>query len=126
MICAKTGPFTNRSRRPPELLVENLGAGDVGRHQVGRELDPLEIEVEDVGQRPDQQRLGEAGHAGDQAVAAGEQRHQHLVDDVVLSDDDLAKLGEDAFAPFGDKFHAGGASLRLVVQTLSFASSADV
>ena len=48
--------------------------------------------------RLDQQRLGQARHAGDQAVPAGEQRHQHLVDDRVLADDDLADLAEDALA----------------------------
>mgnify|MGYP003693796461 CR=1 FL=1 len=95
MICAKIGPFTNRSRRAALFFVEDLGAGDVRRHQVGRELDPLEIEIEDVGERLDQQRLGQAGHAGDQAVAAGEQRDEHLLDDLVLSDDDLAQLGEN-------------------------------
>ena len=40
--------------------------------------------------------LARPGHAGDQAVAAGEERHQHFVDDRVLPDDDLADLGEDA------------------------------
>ena len=105
--------------QPPRalLFVEDLGAGDVGRHQVGRELDALEVEIEDVGERLDQQRLGQARHAGDQAVAAGEQRDQHLLDDLVLADDDLAELGEDALAAFGDalrrstrgdrRFHAG-------------------
>ena len=56
----------------------------------------LNVEVEDLGERLDQQRLGQPGHAGDQAVAAGEQRDQHLIDDLVLADDDLAQLGEDA------------------------------
>ena len=42
------------------------------------------------------------GHAGDQAVAAGEQRDQHLLDDFVLADDDLAELGENALAAFRD------------------------
>ena len=109
MICAKIGPCTNRSVRVAVLLVEDLGAGDVGRHQVGRELDPLEGEVEDLGERLDEQRLGETRHAGDQAVAAGEERHQHLVDDLVLADDDLAELGEDPAAPVLDAFgEAGG------------------
>ena len=88
------------------LLVEDLGAGDVGRHQIGRELDALEVEIEDVGERLDEQRLRQAGHAGDQAVAAGEERDQHLLDDLVLSDDDLAELGENALAAFGDALGA--------------------
>ena len=43
-----------------------------------------------LGQRLDEQRLGQPGHADEQAVAAGEQRDQHLIDDLVLADDDLA------------------------------------
>jgi hypothetical protein len=46
----------------------------------------------------DQQRLGQAGHADDEAVAADEQRQQHLVDDVVLADDQLLELGDDLVA----------------------------
>ena len=86
------------------LLVEHLGAGDVRRHQVGRELNPLEAEVEDRRERLDQQRLGQPGHAGDQAVAAREQRDEDLVDHLVLPDDDLAELGEDLLAPLLDAF----------------------
>ena len=95
----------HEAKRPmPRLFVEDLGAGDVGRHQVRRELDPLERQIEDLRDGLDQQRLGQSGHAGDQAMAAGEQRHQHLVDDFVLADDDLADLGENPRPPFGDAF----------------------
>ena len=91
MICAKIGPARTQ-RAVAAVLVEDLGAGDVGRHQVGRELDALEAQVEDLRQRLDQQRLGQPGHAGEQAVAAGEERDQDLIDDLVLADDDLAQL----------------------------------
>jgi hypothetical protein len=86
------------------ILVENFGAGNVGRHQVGRELDALEIQVEDLRQRFHQQRLGESRHAGDQAMAAAEQRHQHLVDDLVLPDNDLAQLRQNLLTATGDSF----------------------
>ena len=46
----------------------------------------------------DEQRLGQTRHAGDQAMAAGEERDQHLIDHRVLADDDLADLAEDALA----------------------------
>jgi hypothetical protein len=90
------------------ILVEDFRTGDVGRHQIGRELDPFEREVEDLGKRLDQQRFRQARHAGDQAVAAGEQGHQHLIDDRVLSDDDLSDFGEDAVASEPDAFGYGG------------------
>ena len=95
MICAKIGPLTNRSDRDAPVFVEDLGAGDVRRHQVGRELDALEAEIQDLGERLDQQRLRQSRHAGDQAVAAREQRDQDLIDDLVLADDHLAQLGEN-------------------------------
>ena len=43
-------------------------------------------------QGPDHQRLGQAGHADQEAVAAGEDRDQELVDDLVLADDHLRHL----------------------------------
>ena len=77
------------------VLLEHVGAGDVRRHQVGRELDAPERQVEHVGQRLDQQRLRQAGHADEQAVAAREQRDQQVIDHRVLPDDALADLGGD-------------------------------
>ena len=81
------------------VFLDDVGAGDVGRHQVGRELDAVEVEVEDVGHRLHDERLGEAGHAGDDAVAADEQRQHDLVEDLVLADDLLAQLVEDRLVP---------------------------
>jgi len=42
-----------------------------------------------------EKRLGEARHADDEAIAAREQRQQHELDDVLLTDDQLAELGDD-------------------------------
>jgi hypothetical protein len=50
-------------------------------------------EVQRLGQRRDEQRLGQAGHADEQAVAAGEQRGQQVLDDLALADDALLDLG---------------------------------
>ena len=54
-----------------------------------------------------------------QAVAAGEERDQHLLDDVVLSDDDLAELREDALASFGDALGADRYRIRKSVHVVS-------
>ena len=43
-------------------------------------------------QRADHQRLGQAGHAFEDAVAPAEQGDQQLLDDLVLADDDAAQL----------------------------------
>ncbi len=69
------------------VLVEDLGAGDVRGHQVGRELDAVEVQRERLRQAVDHQGLGQAGHPFEDAVAAGEDGDQELVDDLVLADD---------------------------------------
>src|SRR5690606_39154539 len=78
--------------------VEDVAAGHVARHQIGRELDTLELAAEHPTERTDQQGLAEPGHALDEHVTAGEDRQQHLLDDLVLAEqhavDLVAKLGE--------------------------------
>ena len=44
-------------------------------------------EIERLGQRRDEQRLGEARHADEERVPAREQRDEHQLDDVLLPDD---------------------------------------
>ncbi len=78
------------------VFLQHLGAGDVGRHQVGRELDAAEAQAERVGQRADHERLGQAGHADQQAVAAGEDGDQQFLEHPLLADDGLAHLLADA------------------------------
>ena len=50
----------------------------------------------DVGERLDGHRLGEAGHAFDEQVAARQQRDDQPLEQVVLADDDLLDLVEHA------------------------------
>ena len=77
------------------LLVVDQRAEQVGRQQVGGELDALKADVEGARQRLHGERLGQARHAFDQQVAAHEQADQHPIDQVVLADDDLADLALD-------------------------------
>ena len=74
-------------------LLQHFGAQDVGRHQVGRELDALASMPEHDAQGLDQLGLGEAGHADQQQVTAGQQRNQRLIDDLLLAINDLADGG---------------------------------
>ena len=97
----------DRARLEPEdplaaLLDEDVRAGDVGRHQVGRELDAVERAVDDVGDRPHEHRLAEAGHALEQHVAVGEQPGQGLADELALADDDPADLALDGLGALGE------------------------
>ena len=55
-------------------FLQHLGADDVGRHQVGRELDAARVEPEHDAHGLDQLGLGEAGQADQQRVAAATAR----------------------------------------------------
>ena len=73
---------------PPAIRLDHdRRAGDVGRHQIRRELDARERQVQRLGQRADQQSLAQAGHTLQQRVAAAEQARQHPVDDLLVADD---------------------------------------
>jgi hypothetical protein len=105
----------DRTRREDHLalpavrvLLDQVGTGDVRGHQVRRELDAREPEVEHLGDALDQQRLGEAGNARDDAIAAHEQRRQHQLHDVVLAHDLLAQLVDDAVAALLQLVGEGG------------------
>ena len=92
-ICVKIGPLLElEDAFSLGRFHHHVGAQDVGRHQVGRELDAGEVQVERLGQRADQQRLAQPGHAFQQAMSADEQAGQHAVDDIVVADDDPAEL----------------------------------
>ncbi|MEJ0041182.1 MAG: hypothetical protein WDM81_02640 [Rhizomicrobium sp.] len=79
-------------------LLQHFGANDIGRHQVGRELDALPVQAQDDAQRLHQLGLGEARHADQKPMPAGQQRHQRLLDHRVLAEDRppdrLAHLGQ--------------------------------
>ena len=93
-ICEKIGPRWNSKIAPAVgRFHDDVGADDVGRHQVGRELDPVEVERQRVGQGPDQERLAQPRHAFQQRMAADEQAGQDAVDDLVVADDHLGDLG---------------------------------
>ena len=77
------------------IFFHDLRAGDVGGHQVGCELNATERKVQRLGQRADHQRLGQTGYSLQHHVTATEQANQDLVDDGLLSDDDLAQLFEN-------------------------------
>ena len=81
------------------VLLDDVRAGDVGRHQVGRELDAVELQLQDPREGMNQERLRQPRHADDQAVAADEERQQHQVHGVGLADDQLRQLTDDLVAP---------------------------
>ena len=80
------------------ILLDDVGAGDVGGHQVRGELDAPELQTQRLRDGADHQRLGGPGQAGDQAMAADKQSDEDLLEHFVLADDDLAHLLHDAVA----------------------------
>ncbi len=74
------------------VLLDDLRSRDVGRHQVGRELDPAELQGERIGQRVDHQRLGQSGHADQQAMSLREQGDQHFLDHLLLANDHFGQF----------------------------------
>ena len=122
----KIGPLTRRKERDlPRSVLEHLGADDVGGHEVGRELHALGVEAEHLAERLDEQRLGEAGDADEQRVAAGQDGDQRSLDDDVLAEDDRGgglmrplhalggrlQAGDDVGVRFGEGAHGDWGSL---------------
>ena len=92
-ICVKIGPRLE-FEKPFAVgrFHHHVRAENVGRHQVGRELDAREVQIERLGQRAHQQRFAQARHAFQQAMPADEQARQHAVHDFVVPDDHAADL----------------------------------
>ncbi len=67
-------------------------SGDVSRHQIGGELQPLGLQGQRRGECPDQQGLGNPRDALEQRVPAAEQCHDKAADRGILADDSLAHL----------------------------------
>ena len=73
-------------------FLKDVGAGDVHRHEVGRKLNPAEIQMHGLGQAFDEQRFGEAGDAHEERMAAGEKANRQMLNHRFLTHDDLANL----------------------------------
>ena len=90
---AKTGPRWNYQVLAAGVVLARDGrADDVARHQVGRELDARELQVQHVGQRLHQLGLADAGNALQQHVPARQQAGHDAHDVVVVADDDPRHL----------------------------------
>ena len=104
---------------PVRRLVVDRDARDVGRQQVGRELDALARALHGGGERLREARLARAGGVLEQHVALGEHRGQHEADDLALAQHGLVDVvdeaGEGALEPgclFGGHAHELSISLR--------------
>ncbi len=98
-----TGP--GRTSNVPVDGSVDLRAGQVGRKQVGRELDPPEGQVERTGQRTDGAGLRQARHALEQDVTRGQQGDDEALEQATLPDhvalQPLEQLVQQAAGGFG-------------------------
>ena len=88
-------------------VFQHFRADDVRGHEIGRELHALGVEAEHAAQRFDQQRLGKAGNADEQRVAAGEDGDERSLDDDVLAEDDRRRRLVRPLHPLGGRLQAG-------------------
>ena len=95
----------HRARFEPEAVVLGLvldddrGADDVGRHEVGGELNAGETEGQGLGQTPDEQGLAEAGDALEENVAFAEEGDQGQFHHGLLAHDGPGQLFSDGVQP---------------------------
>ena len=89
------------------ILLQDIRSGDVAGHEVGSELDAVELEVHRLTEGADQQGLGQTRDAGDQRMSPGEERQQGVVDDLLLSDHRFANLLHQCLSPGGQLFDRG-------------------
>ena len=89
------------------VLDDDVGARDVGGHEVRRELDAAEREVERVGDEPDEGGLREARNPDEEAMAAREDRRQDQLRRVVQADDAALQARPDRFRRPGPLFGGG-------------------
>jgi hypothetical protein len=73
--------------------LQHFRADDVRGHQVGGELHALVVEPQNHAQGLGQAGLGHARQTDQQGMAPGQQGDQHLVDDRLLTVNDLANGG---------------------------------
>ena len=102
----------NRSLQELELpspggrvFLKNIRSGDVGRHQVRRKLNSVELQVENFRQGADEQGLGQTRHADEETMTFGKKSDQDLFDNSVLADNHLANLTDHRVALVGKFFY---------------------
>src|SRR5690606_16682801 len=72
-----------------------LRTRNIGRHQVRRELDTAELQLERLRERRDQKRLRQAGDTDQQRMPIRQERDQEPLHDGPLTNDPLPDLGLD-------------------------------
>ena len=77
---------------PPLGFLDDVSSSHITGHEVRRELDPLEAELQGLRDRADKEGLRQTGNSLEKGVSAREHGDQHLFDHLILANDDLGKL----------------------------------
>ena len=92
---------------------------NVGRKQVGGKLNTREIGIDSLCQSSDSQRLRQARHTLQQNVSVGQESNQKCIDEVLLTNDNLAHLGAQSI-------HKEALTLDALVQLLDVDNIAHI
>jgi hypothetical protein len=84
------------------IFLDDLGPGDVAGHEVRRELDSGELEIEGLGDGRDHEGLGQAWDADQQGVPTGDDRGEDPVQDLLLANDPSVHLLHELGAGIGE------------------------
>ena len=90
-------------RETTVLRTVNVGAGQIGRQQVGSKLNTLKLAFDSIGQRFDRAGLGQARRALDQDMSVGEAT-DNLIEDAEKVGDKAEEVGSDIAEGVEDAF----------------------
>src|SRR6185295_4294607 len=96
------------------LEVEEVGAEEVARHQVRRELDALEVQLQAGGEAARQQGLAGAGRTLEEQMPLGDQGDHEEMDRLLLADDDAADPLPQGLAQLNDFLDCHSSSPRAI------------
>ena len=91
---------------PRGIVGQHIGPGNVGRHQIGGELNAGKTETEDLSQTAHHQGFPNPRHSFEQTVAAANQRDKNLFDQFFMADDNARHLGFDLLKRGARPLHA--------------------
>ena len=84
------------------MFLNDVGSGDIGRHEVRRELNPVETKMHGFGDTGNEKGFGQSGNSHEETVASGEEADGKLFDDFFLTDDDFSELRFEGLVFFAE------------------------
>src|SRR5713226_6459230 len=85
-------PLEIEERFSQPIFGQDIGSGDVRGHEIGRKLNPGKAQIQDLAETAHHERLAQSGHPFQETVAAADERHKNMLDEIFVSDDSPAQL----------------------------------